>query len=543
MGKHVQNGALSEFRNRILTQQNEIALRLNQEQVARSISELEDSAHLICNLRTVPKQLNVSTYLNQSSRSGHQKNSETWIRSLNQDLQKFTNTLPTHQRLAVATGIAAFVHKHGNQFGSLVKPLIQSISTLFRHLQHESETQMSLLQFISFSNIFARISEKTVQTNRLLMFGQSSSNSILSELIGKNETKQLMAIVQGSFLNQYSKFTQDRILQRMVNHADFYVTQNNSKNDACEHFPDSCLCSYRKVKINFPLLQKQRYCMKKQNDYNFKWENSTVLADGRNAIAITRQMNSDGAWGGLVKLLRPPVIQLNNGVRAFLVSSQSVMFPDGLHEKVLIECFLSNTMRKNSSYLSIPAQSVLRLTIGCNYTSNQIKVMYPIMTTKAKYHNTEIDQIKNFSVLHFNHKIDKRILNMMEQRFSESLLNEDLLQMRINEIASQSWLQTFFLKWVDYTLPYLLPAGAVILILILVPTVLYFNCCCCGCKRGKCRSSTISVKNQEPHLADLENRVSKLETFFEFFIQDRYHQISEGDVRTKIENKKASKEE
>ena len=48
---------------------------------------------------------------------------------------------------------------------------------------------------------------------------------------------------------------------------------------------------------------------KKQNDYNFKWENSTVLADGRNAIAITRQMNSDGAWGELVKLLRPPVIQ------------------------------------------------------------------------------------------------------------------------------------------------------------------------------------------------------------------------------------------
>ena len=543
MGKHVQNGALSEFRNRILTQQNEIALRLNQEQVARSISELEDSAHLICNIRTVPKQLNVSMFSNQSSSSRHQKNSETWIRSLNQDLQKFSNTLPTHQRLAVATGIAAFVHKHGNQFGSLVKPLIQSISTLFRHLQHESETQMSLLQFISFSSIFARISEKTVQTNRLLMFGQSSSKSMLSELIGKNETKQLMAIVQSSFLNQYSEFTQERILQRMINHADFYVTQNNSKSDACEHFPDSCLCSYRKVKINFPLLQKQRYCMKKQNDYNFKWQNGTVLADGKNAIAITRQMNSDGAWGGLVQLLRPPVIQLNNGVRAFLVSSQSVMFPDGLHERVLIECFLSNTMRKNSSYLSIPAQSVLRLTIGCNYTSNQIKVTYPIMTTKAKYHNIEIDQIKDFSVLHFDHKIDKRILNMMEQRFSESLLNEDLLHMRINEIASQSWLQTFFLKWVDYTLPYLLPAGTIILILILVPTVLYFNCCCCGCKQGKCRSSTICVKNQEPHLADLENRVSKLETFFEFFIQDKYHQISERDVRTKIENKKASKEE
>ena len=190
MGKHVQSRAWSEFGNKISKQQEGIALKLNHEQIERSISALEDSAHLICNVQIDPKQLNTSLFSNQSWSSNHQE--EEWINTLNLNLQIFASKLPTHRRLAVATGIAAFVHKHGNQYGSMVKPLIQSITTLFRHLQQETETQMSLLQFVSFSNIFTRIAERAIEINKLLVFGQFSSKSTLSELIENNNTTGLI---------------------------------------------------------------------------------------------------------------------------------------------------------------------------------------------------------------------------------------------------------------------------------------------------------------------------------------------------------------
>ena len=59
MGNHVQNGALREFGNRVLTQQNKAALELNSEQIMRSIRDLEDTAHLICDIEVNPIQLNI----------------------------------------------------------------------------------------------------------------------------------------------------------------------------------------------------------------------------------------------------------------------------------------------------------------------------------------------------------------------------------------------------------------------------------------------------------------------------------------------------
>ena len=48
--------------NKISKQQEGIALKLNHEQIERSISALEDSAHLICNVQIDPKQLNTSLF-------------------------------------------------------------------------------------------------------------------------------------------------------------------------------------------------------------------------------------------------------------------------------------------------------------------------------------------------------------------------------------------------------------------------------------------------------------------------------------------------
>ena len=129
----------------------------------------------------------------------------------------------------------------------------------------------------------------------------------------------------------------------------------------------------------------------------------------------------------------------------------------------------------------------------------------------------------------------------MEMKFSEALLSEDRLQLKLNEIAAQSWFQVFLSRWMEYSLPFLVPAGAAVITFVTVPVLLYFKCCCC-CKSGKCLSSTTCAKNQKTNLSNLEERVSKLETFFEFFIQDRYHHISENDVKQKIVNRKTDKE-
>ena len=125
-------------------------------------------------------------------------------------------------------------------------------------------------------------------------------------------------------------------------------------------------------------------------------------------------------------------------------------------------------------------------------------------------------------------------------KFSEALLSEDLLQLKLNEIAAQSWFQVFLSRLTEYSLPFLVPTGAAVIAFVTVPVLLYFKCCCC--KSCKCLSSTKCAKNQKTNLSNLEERVSKLETFFEFFIQDRYHHISESDVRQKILNKKTDKE-
>ena len=132
---------------------------------------------------------------------------------------------------------------------------------------------------------------------------------------------------------------------------------------------------------------------------------------------------------------------------------------------------------------------------------------------------------------------------MMEMKFSEALLNEDLLQLKLKEIAAQSWLQVFLSRWIEYTFPVLLPVGLTVISLVTLPILLYFNCCCCCCKRNNYSLSKLCLKNKSPEDADLEKRVSKLETFFEFFIQDQYHHISENDVRQKIVSKKESKDE
>ena len=110
--------------------------------------------------------------------------------------------------------------------------------------------------------------------------------------------------------NQSSSFAQERVLQRLINYGDFLVTEGKSLSGECKIFPDSCLCTYRNIKISFPSLPKQGHCIEKQNDYKFKWENETLLADGSKAIIITRKEKENGKWGGFVKLLRPPIIKL-----------------------------------------------------------------------------------------------------------------------------------------------------------------------------------------------------------------------------------------
>ena len=536
MGKHVQRRAWSEFGNKITHQTEGLALKMNQEQIDRSIRALENSAHLICDVLTDPKQFNSSQLIDQSLSSIHRE--EEWIISLNQNLLSFSENLPTHRRLAVATGIAAFVRKHGNQFGSLVKPLIQSITTLFRHLQQETVAQMSLLQYVSFSNIFTRVTERTIEINKLFVFGQHSSKSTLSELVGTNMTNQLLTMVQNSFLHKFSTFTQERILQRMLNHADFSITEGKSESDMCLNFPNSCLCSYRKVKITFPSIPKERKCLAKKNTFQFRSSNETYLADGTKAITITRQRNSKERWGSFVKILRPPVVQMKSKVNGFLVSRRAVMFPDGLRENVSVSCNSANTTQ-----LSILPRSVLRLIPGCNYTSNQIQIYYPSTKSNATIVRKKIEEIKEFTIFQFDHQIDNRTLNMMEMKFSEALLNEDLLQLKLKEIAAQSWLQVFLSRWIEYTFPVLLPVGLTVISLVTLPILLYFNCCCCCCKRNNYSLSKLCLKNKSPEDADLEKRVSKLETFFEFFIQDQYHHISENDVRRKIVSKKESKDE
>ena len=540
MGTHVQNGALREFGNRVLSQQNKVALDLNREQIMRSIRDLEETAHLICDIEVNPIQLNMSKQSRNLTDFGQHRNHESWLNSLNQNLQKFSDSLPTHKRLSVATGIAAYIRKHDNQLGSLVKPLIQSISTLFHHLQHETETQMSLLQLISFSTIFSRISEIAIESNKLLVFGQTLSKSSLSELISKNKTSQLIALVQDSFLNQSSTFAQERVLQRLINHADFLVTESKSKSEECKNFPVSCLCTYRSIKINFPSLPKQGHCIEKQNDYKFKWENETFLTDGSKAIIITRKDKEHGKWGGFVKLPRFPIFKLKKNTRGFMVSTTAVMFPDGL-KNVSIKCF-SNMGEKSNLSLSVPEHSILRLKPGCTYISDQIEAKFPIMRMNAKYDIIGMDEMKNFSIIHFDHKVDISILNMMEEKFSEALLNEDNLHTQINQIASQTWLQLFLSKWMEYLLPYFVPAGAaVVIILLCVCCALFFylKCCCCSCcdEKGNL-SSVVCVKYKKSEDLDLESRVAKLETFFEFFIHDKYHQIPEKDVRQKIEMNK-----
>ena len=195
---------------------NKYTLELARAQIESSLKDIGGAANLVCDI--LPLSENFSSPATLPSH-------RSWLSDITGELNNFVKSgLPGRERLAVAVGIAKMVHK-GNHYKSFTEPLIRAITALFNHLEFQSRTELTLIHFLAFQEIFVRSADKALDINNLISFGPEMSRTSFSQLISPNDLKSLERTANHLNINLGS-FRKQRITRRLINSAQFVVNLN-----------------------------------------------------------------------------------------------------------------------------------------------------------------------------------------------------------------------------------------------------------------------------------------------------------------------------
>ena len=85
------------------------------------------------------------------------------------------------------------------------------------------------------------------------------------------------------------------------------------------------------------------------------------------------------------------------------------------------------------------------------------------------------------------------------------------------------YLVASLVSWIDMILVAAMPAALTFIICLAAAIALYIGCCCCPKQCNTC----CKIKNNDD---DIVTRVEKLEHFFTFYVNDRFHELQCKDL-------------
>ena len=114
---------------------------------------------------------------------------------------------------------------------------------------------------------------------------------------------------------------------------------------------------------------------------------------------------------------------------------------------------------------------------------------------------------------------------MLESKFQDALRGEDSFQLSLEELKNQSWLKS----WIDTFLDAALPTVIIFASFLAAFSALYICCCCCSTQRN----ASCTTNNRDA----LIPRVEKLENFFAFYVNEKFHELQNQDILEAAKNK------
>ena len=502
---------------------NKYTLELARAQIESSLKDIGGAANLVCDI--LPLSENFSSPATLPSH-------RSWLSDITGELNNFVKSgLPGRERLAVAVGIAKMVHK-GNHYKSFTEPLIRAITALFNHLEFQSRTELTLIHFLAFQEIFVRSADKALDINNLISFGPEMSRTSFSQLISPNDLKSLERTANHLNINLGS-FRKQRITRRLINSAQFVVNHEQTNASVCSELSASCSCSSGKISIFIPSTPPAPTCLQRINDNKFRDHNgSTYLSVGSLATTVSKGLIGAGmgAGDGMIRILTPPVVKLSNDIQGWLVSKTSFFLPDSLNGSISVSCeSLKKALPGNiNSTIKINGPGILRIMTGCNYSTadRKLSVFFPITHSQIQLNRQFNQNLLNFSFIEIDNRLSPEETAKLEKRFEKALDGEDSLQSAISELQAESWIKS----WISMLIETMIPGVSVLVTVIIIIIVIYLTCCClpkCKCKGQKC-------KDKDSNKDNLEIRVEKLENLFTFFVNSNYHQIENDDIKEKL---------
>ena len=458
---------------------------------------------------------------NYSYVSSEMPSHRQWLSNVSHELTSFIKSgLPGRQRLSVAIGIAKMVKK-GHHYKSFTQPLIEAITALFNHLEFQSRTELSLLHLSAFQNVYVGMCNKAIEITKLTSFGPQFSSLSFSQLLTAKDLKLLENQLNDTMLGNFPPFRKQRIIRRLINHSQFQTGMINIKSKSCEGKTGSCACSSRKVTILVPRIVSNSLCLSRVNANKYKDKNGVIyLSDGSFALTATKHWPSfgDRNWAGVTKILQQPIIKVKSETKGWLVSRNSIFFPENLNTSIQIVC---NKRQKNvSSTLQINSPGLFRIFDNCKYSTQS--GLFSVTTTnnflRTSIVNPDLDTLKNSSFAQIENTLSPEMCKMLENKFQNVLSGEDNFQVSLEELKSQSWLK----GWIDMLLKAALPTAITFITCLAAAIALYIGCCCCPRKCNGCKKT----KNKD----DLTARVEKLEHFFTFYVNDNFHELHSKDL-------------
>ena len=137
---------------------------------------------------------------------------------------------------------------------------------------------------------------------------------------------------------------------------------------------------------------------------------------------------------------------------------------------------------------------------------------------------TSLDALRNSSFSHIDVTLSPVMRKLLEKKFQSSLSGEDNFQISLEELKNQSWLK----GWINMVLDAAMPAAITFITCLAAAIAVYIGCCCCPKNCNLCRKTTNNN--------DIVARVEKLEHFFTFYVNDRFHELQRKDLLEATKN-------
>ena len=522
MGELAIRATENFFKGKKTSRFNEVIINLSKTQIKSSIDYLKSEAILLCNLDASP---NVT--LNYSLASPVLPSHRQWLSNVTRDLSSFIKSgMPGRERLSVAIGIAKMVKKE-HHYSSFTEPLIDAITALFNHLEFQSRIDLSLIHFTAFQEVFVRMCSKAIEITKLTSFGPQFSTWSFSQLLTAKDLKLLANQLNHTSLSNTPSFRKQRIIRRLINHSQFVTRMIKLKSNGCIGKTWNCECNSRKVTLLIPKIVSKAQCLSKVNNNRYiDRMGFTYLSDGAFAITATKYWQSLGDIDGIgtTKILQQPIVKMKNGVKGWLVSRNSVYLPENINTSISILCVRGKEYL--SFVLQIDSPGLLRIFENCNYTTQT--GIFSVTTTSSLMINTtfktSLDALRNSSFSHIDDTLSPVMRKLLEKKFQNALSGEDNFQISLEELKNQSWLK----GWINMILDAAMPAAITFITCLAAAIAVYIGCCCCPKNCNLCRKTTNNN--------DIVARVEKLEHFFTFYVNDRFHELQRKDLLEATKN-------